>query len=112
MFISRRGDLRSSAPAENVDKVKNFDIAKNICETIVLEMTELLAVKIDVKIFASSIVGSFVVSLAIELLAVKVDAKIFVVANLADRSRLALTLIAKSFTTADDELDSCKRPNK
>ena len=84
-----------------------------------LKMIELLIVKINVKIFANSMIENFLISLAIELLAIKVNAKIFAnsmnenfVINLANRSRLILTLIVKNFTTIDDELNSCKRSNK
>ena len=76
-----------------------------------LEMIELLAVKVDVEILTNSIVESLVTNLAIELLAIEVNAKIFVVASLANRSRLTLTLMIKNFTAVDDELDNCKRSN-
>ena len=74
-------------------------------------MIELLVVEVDVEVLTDSIVESLVISLAIELLAIEVNAKIFVVASLANRSRLTLTLMIKSFTAVDDELNSCKRSN-
>ena len=85
---------------EKIDKTKNIHITKNICETIMLKMIELLIVKINVKIFANSIVENFVINLTIELLTIKINAKIFeysIVENflidLTNRSCLILILI-------------------
>ena len=83
-----------------------------------LGVAELLTSEVGVEVFAGSIVGSFVASLAIGLLAVEVDAEIFAgsivgsfVASLAGRPRFAL--IAEGFTATGDELeDSCKRSDK
>ena len=75
-------------------------------------MIELLIVKINVKIFANSIVENFVINLTIELLTIKINAMIFVVINLKNRLRLILILIIKKFTTIDDKLNNCKRSNK